>query len=42
MNKDNNETDQPVKDNDDAVDSLRYFVTMLNNKNRLTLDDIIL
>lgn len=42
MDKDNNETDQPVKDNDDAVDSLRYFVTMLNNKNRLTLDDIIL
>lgn len=42
MDKDNRETDQPIKENDDAVDSLRYFVTLLNNKNVLTSDDFIL
>jgi PBSX family phage terminase large subunit len=42
MDKDNHETDQPIKDNDDAVDSMRYFMTKINNSNMITLDDIIL
>jgi PBSX family phage terminase large subunit len=42
MDKDNHETDQPIKDNDDAVDSMRYFITKINNSNMITLDDIIL
>lgn len=40
LDKEGNETDQPVKENDDAVDSLRYFVTKVMNHKILTLEDI--
>lgn len=36
------ETDKPIKENDDGVDSLRYFVTKLRTGKSLTLDDIAL
>ena len=42
LDRNNNETDQPIKEFDDAVDSIRYFVTLLNNNNTITLDDIIM
>lgn len=40
INKEGTETDQPVKENDDAVDSLRYFVNKIRNTGFLTMDDI--
>ena len=40
LDKDGNETDKPNKENDDAVDSLRYFIMKMNGNNRITLDDI--
>lgn len=36
------ETDKPIKENDDACDSLRYFVTKMRNKQMLTVEDFVL
>jgi PBSX family phage terminase large subunit len=40
LDPDGKETDRPNKENDDAVDSLRYFVMKLNGGSRITIDDI--
>jgi hypothetical protein len=32
--------DKPIKENDDACDSLRYFVSRIRNVALLTMDDI--
>lgn len=42
IDKDGEETDQPVKENDDACDSVRYFVSKIRNNGLLTMDDIAL
>jgi hypothetical protein len=42
LNPEGNETDQPIKDNDDGCDSLRYFITRLRSRNLLTMSDISL
>ncbi len=34
------ETDQPIKENDDACDSVRYFVTKIRNTSLITMQDI--
>lgn len=39
LDKEGNETDQPVKENDDGVDSMRYFVTKIVARELLTEDD---
>lgn len=36
------ETDAPIKDNDDACDSLRYFITRIKSINFVTVDDIFM
>jgi len=40
LDKEGNEMDQPIKENDDGCDSLRYFITQFNNKAMITIDDI--
>ena len=40
--KDGVETDQPIKEYDDGVDSVRYFVSTVMGKNLITMDDISL
>lgn len=40
LDGDGNETEQPVKENDDGADSMRYFVTKLRGKEMITIDDI--
>lgn len=35
-----NETDQPIKENDDGCDSLRYFVNKVNSRMLVTEDDL--
>jgi len=40
LDKDEKETDQPIKDNDDAVDSVRYFVSKVKTSIMMTMDDI--
>lgn len=42
LDKAGNETDQPIKENDDACDSVRYFVSKIMSKSQLSMDDISL
>jgi len=42
LNKDGIETDQPIKENDDACDSLRYFVSKIYGNDVIGLNDIYL
>lgn len=42
LDKDGKELDVPIKENDDAVDSLRYFVTKMLSNNNIGIDDIVL
>jgi PBSX family phage terminase large subunit len=34
------ETDKPIKENDDACDSLRYFISKIRSSELITMDDI--
>lgn len=42
LDKEGRETDQPVKENDDGVDSVRYFVSKIRNADKLGVEDIAL
>jgi phage terminase large subunit len=40
LDKAGEQMDEPIKENDDACDSLRYFITHISDRNLITLDDI--
>lgn len=42
LDKQGDETDKPIKDFDDAVDSVRYFMSYIKQDNIITIDDIIM
>lgn len=42
LNKEGTETDQPIKENDDACDSMRYFVSKVYGDDVIGLNDIYL
>lgn len=42
LDNEGKETDKPIKENDDACDSVRYFITKIRNAGLMTLEDIAL
>jgi PBSX family phage terminase large subunit len=42
INKSGEETDEPIKENDDACDSIRYFITKIATTQHFTMEDIVM